>query len=179
MMIWRIFLLLSIGSFPIFGHINLEREAKNFLRPFGHAYNDLNKSISKAFSKPSRRMHYTHADTLWDSAVARGNVFQTEMAAALPDRSALDRKIQIYYPPTGRVVRCTIRDIGPWFVRDSYWSEERRPRAYSSRENLSGQIITYPSGISLSPQVWYRLGVRRDVAFKRGHRAMVGWRFVD
>ena len=171
--------LFLIGSVSIFGHVNLEREVKNLIRPVGHVYDDLRESLGRAFSKPSRRMHYVQADTLWDSSVARGNIFRTEMAASLPDRSALDRKIQVYYPPTGRITRCTVRDIGPWFVRDPYWSEQRRPRAHSNPENLAGQKITYPSGISLTPQVWYRLGIRRDIAFKRGHQATVGWRFLD
>ena len=149
------------------------------MRPVGHVHDDLKEGFQKAFSRPSRRLHYVNADTLWDSAVGPGKIYRTEMAAALPDRSALNRRILVYYPPTGRVTRCKVRDIGPWHVRDPYWKMKKRPRAYSYPENPAGMKITYPSGISLSPQVWYRLGIRRDLAFKRGHRAMVGWRFVD
>ncbi|MBT3783417.1 hypothetical protein HOF92_00495 [bacterium] len=145
----------------------------------GQILDGFKEGATNAFARPSRRLHYVLAETLWDNRVSRGKIYRTEMAAALPDRSALNRTIMVYYPPTGRVIRCKVRDIGPWHVGDAYWKEQRKPRSLSYPVDPTGQRITFPSGISLSPQVWYRLGIRRDIAFRRGHQGTIGWRFVD
>jgi hypothetical protein len=168
--------IIPLGFF-FSGYFNLERETKNLLRPLGHVLHELKVSIKDVVARPKHHFHYVKADTLREISVARGQLQNTELAAALPDRSALDQWIKVYYPPTGRVVRCRVRDIGPWFVRDSYWKGRRRPLAEASQTTVRGHPISYRSGISLTPQVWYKLGIHRELAFSKGFKGVVGWRF--
>ena len=148
------------------------------MRPIGHVLHEMKKSAKDLVARPKRHFHYVKADTFREVRVASGRLQNTELAAALPHRAALGQWVKIYYPPTGRVVRCKVRDIGPWFVRDSYWEGRRRPMAEHTQTTLRGHPISYRSGISLTPQVWYKLGIHRELAFSKGFKGVVGWRFL-
>ena len=139
--------------------INVEREIKRFVRPFGKVINDISSSVDKAIFRPQKRYNYVKANSLLQFNVARGRLGHTTLAAALPHRIALNRRIMVYYPPTGRVIRLQVKDIGPWNTRDRYWTENRKPLAEVEETNSIGIPIDKSSraGISLSPQAWYKL----------------------
>ena len=93
------------------------------------------------------------ANSLLQFNVARGRLGHTTLAAALPHRIALNRRIMVYYPPTGRVIRLQVKDIGPWNTRD-IGQKNRKPLAEVEETNSIGIPIDKSSraGISLSPQ---------------------------
>ena len=163
------------------GRINAEREIKRFVRPFGKVINDVTKAVDKAVLRPQKQYHFVRANSFAQVNVGGGRLGHTDLAAALPHRSALNRRIMVYYPPTGRVIRLRVKDIGPWNPRDQYWIKERKPRAETEETNSIGIPINYSmrAGISLTPQAWYRLGVRRDVAYTGDFIGIVGWRFIN
>jgi hypothetical protein len=173
------FLFVVSSSVFLTGFFNLEREVKNFVRPVGRAFNGLRESGKDVFRPPMADYHIVRGDTLHQKRVAPGRIGANEAAVALPDRGALYRRVRVYYPKTGRSVRCLVKDTGPWFVRDPYWNFERGPLAEKLSTTPTGEKITYRSGISLSPEVWYRLGVPREMAYAPGGVAdVVGWRFI-
>ena len=166
-------------SFFLMGHVNIEKEIKNMARPVGHIFHELKMRAKEPFESPEKNYNYVRADTFFQIHSGVGRVGRTELAISLPDRSALGKRVKIYYPPTGRVVRCRVRNIGPWFTRDPYWKKDRRPLSELRRKNFVNQKITYPSGISLTPQVWYKLGINRKIAFsEKSFKGTIGWRFI-
>ena len=175
------FLLIILFLSQCEARINVEREIKRFVRPFGKVINDIKSSVDKAIFRPQKRYNYVKANSLLQFNVARGRLGHTTLAAALPHRIALNRRIMVYYPPTGRVIRLQVKDIGPWNTRDRYWTENRKPLAEVEETNSIGIAIDKSSraGISLSPQAWYKLGVRRDIAFGGEFTGTVGWRFIN
>ena len=181
MLLRFLFLLFIIILSKYECRINAEREIKRFVRPFGKVINDVTSAIDKAVFRPQKHYHFVKANSFAQTNVAKGRVGHTSLAAALPHRAALNRRILVYYPPTGRVIRLSVKDIGPWNIRDKYWTEERRPLAEVEETNSIGIPIEYSkrAGISLTPQAWYKLGVRRDLAFTGGFTGVVGWRFIN
>ena len=163
------------------GRINAEREIKRFVRPFGKVVNEVTAAIDKAVFRPQKHYHFVKANSFSQLNVAKGRIGKTTLAAALPHREALNRRIMVYYPPTGRVIRLQVKDVGPWNTRDKYWTEERKPLAEVEETNSIGIPIenSLRAGISLTPQAWYKLGVRRDVAFTNNFTGIVGWRFIN
>ena len=163
------------------GRINAEREIKRFVRPFGKVINDVSSAINKAVFRPQKHYHYVRANSFAQLAVANGRIGHTTLAAALPHREALNRRIIVYYPPTGRIIRLKVKDIGPWNTRDQYWAENRKPQAEVEEANAIGLPIepSNRAGISLTPQAWYKLGVRRNIAFSGNFTGIVGWRFIN
>ena len=163
------------------GRINAEREIKRFVRPFGKVINEVTAAIDKAVFRPHKHYHFVKANSFAQLNIAKGRIGRTTLAAALPHRAALNRRIMVYYPPTGRVIRLQVKDIGPWNTRDKYWTEERKPLAEVEETNSIGIPIenSLRAGISLTPQAWYKLGVRRDVAFTNNFTGIVGWRFIN
>lgn len=175
-----IILLLFLHTIS-YSRINGERELKRLSRPFGKVLKDVSKGVNDLIFNPNKRLNYVKANSFSQINVAKGRMGHTQLGAALPHRAALNRRILVYYPPTGKVVRVQVRDVGPWNSRDSYWSENRRPLAETEESNSVGLPIPYHSraGISLTPQTWYKLGVRRDVAFTGDFNGIVGWKFVN
>lgn len=173
------FLFVVGSSIFLTGYFNLERETRNFVRPAGRAFNGLRENVKDVFRPPMADYHVVRGDTLQQKRVASGRIGANEPAVALPDRSALYRRVRVYYPKTGRSVRCLVKDTGPWFVRDPYWSFDRGPLAESLESTPTGEKISYRSGISLTPEVWYRLGVPRELAYNpQGVADVVAWRFI-
>ena len=174
------FLLIIICS-QCEGRINAEREIKRFVRPFGKVINEVTAAIDKAVFRPQKRYHFVKANSFAQLNIAKGRIGRTTLAAALPHRAALNRRIMVYYPPTGRVIRLQVKDIGPWNTRDKYWTKERKPLAEVEETNSIGIPIenSLRAGISLTPQAWYKLGVRRDIAFTNNFTGIVGWRFIN
>ena len=179
-------LVLSIFMFILVfnkteGRINAEREIKRFVRPFGKVIDDVTKAVDKAVFRPQKHYHFVRANSFAQVNIASGRIGYTRLAAALPHRAALNKRIIVYYPPTGRVIRLKVKDIGPWNTRDQYWLKERRPLAETEETNSIGVPINpfMRAGISLTPQAWYKLGVRRDVAYTGEFAGVVGWRFIN
>lgn len=162
------------------GRINAEREIKRFVRPFGKVVNDVTSAVNRAVFRPQKHYHFVKANSFAQLNIAKGRIGRTTLAAALPHRAALNRRILVYYPPTGRVIRLQVKDVGPWNTRDNYWANERKPLAEVEETNSIGIPIHHSlrAGISLTPQAWYKLGVRRDVAFTNNFTGIIGWRFI-
>lgn len=163
----------------LFARVNFEQEAKKVLRPFGKVLQEGKEKFQSVFVTPSKHLNYVRGNSFSQIHVSRGRLGRTQLGAALPDKSAVGRTIKVYYPPTGRSVRVRVRDTGPYFVRDPYWKYQRRPYAETQPSTWIGQPIPDRSAISLSPQVWYKLGVRRNLAFSGAFQGVVGWRFLD
>jgi hypothetical protein len=174
----RYFILYLIFC-PLFFALNLEDETKNSLRPIGEMLHEIKEKMQEPFTPARRYYHFVKADTIHQIAVANGRISRYEPGVALPDRSALGRRVKVYLPDTERFVTCRVVDVGPWFTRDPYWKLDRGPLAEKTRYTATGLEVDYRSGISLTPETWRRLGVSRDVAFGSGGvRGVIGWRFV-
>lgn len=175
------FLITLIFTTNLKARINAERELKRISRPFGKVVHDVVESVDRAIFKPQKNYNYVRANSFAQINLARGRMGHTQLAAALPDRSALNRRIIVYYPPTGRVIRLRVRDIGPWNSRDPYWMKNRKPLAETEESNSVGVPVPHHlrAGLSLTPQAWYKLGIRRDIAFTGDFNGVVGWRFIQ
>lgn len=98
--------------------------------------------------------------------------------AALPDRSALGRHVEVRYPATGKAVVVTVVDVGPWNTRDPYWRVAgRRPAAETEGIDEKGRR-TNRAGIDLSYGAWLSLGAPADRVLAGTHSGFVDWRFL-
>lgn len=136
----------------------------------------------------------------WKGLHGDYSMHDEDVIAALPDRSALGRSIEVRYEPTGRVVRLLVADIGPWWgakVADSsYVHGFMRPLAEAAHvvakaaatrgekcppegRDDQGRPVLNPAGIDLSPAAWAALGVVREEAYSVTYSATVSWRWAD
>ena len=102
------------------------------------------------------------------------------MAIALPSRKALMKKVYIRYRKTGKVVKVTVVDVGPWNIDDPYWIKDGgRPEAEinSGKFYSKGYKKTNLAGIDLAYEPWVRLGVSRSRAYSGNFSAYVDWWF--
>ncbi len=106
------------------------------------------------------------------------------VTAALPDNSAVGKDILVRRPlPNGKFtgwVRMTVRDLGPWFRDDPYWSNGGEPRAVEyfrkKKRRWDGRVVLNPAGIDLTPWAWQKLGIARDQSYN--YSGYVEWKFV-
>lgn len=161
-----------------FARVNAEREIKRIVRPFGYVATEVKKGVQRAFINPEKNYNYVRGNTFSQTHLARGRIGRTELGAALPHRKILGQFIKVYYPPTGKSIRLKVKDVGPYFSQDNYWESQRRPYVETVRETPLGEPIHDRAAISLTPQAWYKLGVRRNLAFTGGFQGVVGWRVL-
>lgn len=99
------------------------------------------------------------------------------VAAALPDRSALRRRLRVHYK--GRTLDMPVIDLGPWNIRDPYWQTGSKPRAQTAHETGGrddmGRRPSNPAGIDLSWAAWKQLGI----ASPSNHSDWVEWEWID
>jgi hypothetical protein len=106
------------------------------------------------------------------------------LTAALPDNSAVGRKIKVRRVLKNgkktRWVQILIRDLGPWFRDDPYWKTKSAPRAvYYFKHKMrrwDKRVVKNPAGIDLTPWVWQRLGVPKKESMN--YSGYVEWKFV-
>ncbi len=115
----------------------------------------------------------------------RGDFYlrDTDLAGALPAKTALGKFVTVRYPKTGKQVTVMIVDVGPWNIDDPYWQKDGgRPdveaNGYSRMAKYAGKR-TNLAGIDLSYETWFRLGVPRPRAFSGQHSDYVDWWFVE
>jgi hypothetical protein len=90
------------------------------------------------------------------------------------------KKVNIRYRKTGRTVKATVVDVGPWNIDDPYWIKDGgRPRAETDSKNFysKGYKKTNLAGIDVSFEVWRQLGVNKPVAYGGNFSAYVDWWF--
>lgn len=116
---------------------------------------------------------------------ALGGFFDTlELMGALPDRSALNRKVKVYYPKTGLSVVIDITDVGPWNIDDPYWNEYGAgiPRVEASPMSVTystDEPATNKAGIDLSVLTWVKLGVEPQLAMSELFSDYVIWSWYN
>jgi hypothetical protein len=104
----------------------------------------------------------------------------SDMAIALPSREALMKKVYVRYRKTGKIVKVTVVDVGPWNIDDPYWVKDGgRPEAEQNTQKFysRGYNKTNLAGIDLAYEVWVCLGVSRSVAHSGNFSAFVDWWF--
>lgn len=104
----------------------------------------------------------------------------SDMAIALPSRKALMKKVYIRYRKTGKIVKATVVDVGPWNIDDPYWVKDGgRPEAETNTKKFysRGYSKTNLAGIDLAYEVWSRLGVSQRIAYSGNFSAYVDWWF--
>jgi hypothetical protein len=89
----------------------------------------------------------------------RGNFEMSDydIAAALPSRKYLGRKIFVFYPKTGKSLVVPVTDVGPWNTKDSWLLKGRRPKAENGHDERGRR--TNLAGIDLSYAAWEALGI--------------------
>jgi hypothetical protein len=99
------------------------------------------------------------------------------VAAALPDRSALNRQVRVHYQ--GKSLEMPVIDLGPWNIRDPYWQTGGKPAAQTAFEtggrDDQDRRVGNPAGIDLSWAAWRQLGVGSP----SDHSDWVEWEWVD
>lgn len=93
-------------------------------------------------------------------ANGKSNDANERVFVALPDRSALGRKVTVTSPETGKTVsNCLVDDVGPHSVSDPYWKNDTRP---ISEKGLSDKYAsaTNKAGIDLSLMLCRQLGLK-------------------
>lgn len=98
-----------------------------------------------------------------------------EVYAALPDRSALNRNIEVSWQ--GRKLKMPILDVGPWNISDDYWNTGERPKAERNRLDFfsDGFESTNGAGLDISEDGWAALGHPQPTKAKE----LVSWRFCN
>ena len=103
-----------------------------------------------------------------------GHVTSTRMVirpdskfVALPDPSALGRRVEVRYKDRAIVVE--VLDVGPWNIDDAYWEHDERPASERGRGYYRKPVNT--AGIDLSDAVFAALGLPDN--------DLVDWRFVE
>ncbi|CAN5741800.1 hypothetical protein BH11MYX3_BH11MYX3_05680 [soil metagenome] len=111
------------------------------------------------------------------SLTARGTIIRADdMFVALPDRSALGRRVEVRYQ--NRSVVVPVLDVVPWNVADPYWLQDARPASESGHGVFRTPSNT--AGIDLSDAVYAVLGLRDndDVEWRFVHRDYVALPFL-
>jgi hypothetical protein len=94
------------------------------------------------------------------------SITDSELSVALPYRFVGPRpKVRVLNPANGKEVTCTIRDIGPWLINNTYWAT--RPLAETCFKDKSplpdgpnqGKIPTNDAGIDLTPAAAKAIGI--------------------
>lgn len=86
--------------------------------------------------------------------------------AALPFRFAAPGKVRIY--ANGKSVDCQVDDVGPWNIRDPYWTTGARPQAETGLD-MSGRHTNH-AGIDLTPAAAKAIGI--------DGKGLVDWEFI-
>jgi len=89
----------------------------------------------------------------------RGNFEMSDydIAAALPSRKYLGRRIFVYYPKTKKSLVVPVTDVGPWNTKDPWLLKGKRPKAENGRDERGRK--TNRAGIDLSYAAWEALGI--------------------
>lgn len=112
----------------------------------------------------------------------RGDFFlrDSDLAGALPSKTALGRYVTVRYPKTGKSVTIRIVDVGPWNIDDPYWVKSGGRPAVETKiyDDFKGRKSNL-AGIDLSYETWVRLGLPYEKAYGGNHSDYVDWWFAD
>jgi hypothetical protein len=87
--------------------------------------------------------------------------------------------VMVMSPQSGLTTSAPILDVGPWNVRDNYWSTGAAPLTVSqfaaNSRGQNGQIVTNPAGIDLTPATKDAIGATGPV---NSRQVEVMWWFL-
>lgn len=115
---------------------------------------------------PWQRVFATREGQIGDITATRMRIRSDSRFVALPDRSALGKRVEVRHGDRRVVVE--VLDVGPWNIDDPYWEREERPAAERGRGWFRTPVNR--AGIDLSDPVFAELGMQDN--------DYVEWRFV-
>lgn len=115
---------------------------------------------------PWQRVFATREGQIGDVTATRLRIRSDSRFVALPDRSALGKRVEVRHGDRRVVVE--VLDVGPWNIDDAYWERGERPAAERGRGWFRTPVN--PAGIDLSDPVFAELGMQDN--------DYVEWRFV-
>lgn len=135
------------------------------------------------------------ATTFNDETFATGKGWEPGViAAAMPHKEALRKKVKVTYPKTRKSIIVYVLDVGPYmWIDESYVLNGKRPKVEYHREmnaplpdqdgyskSFRGKVPASAAGIDLTPDAWIALGVNKTYKQLETHSAYVDieW-FID